>query len=368
MQRTRRPILFALLGLLIWAVAGYLIYDYQQPHSTVPISQKYTYQITQTASSAAHYRTNKFFGSNGSPGNDDTAYVASLTDYLDSGLSYSFSGSAVTTLNYSYKIDAVVRSIFSGKQPTDSSSNVWTKKYSLLEPVSGSRTAKTLTLNPSVQIPFSDYATAADQFRTAYDLAVDSEVDVIYTVTVSGKANGVPFTNTQTSTISAPLNQRLYKIAVKFNKADSHQVVSTETQHLQDLARRYELPSAVVLALLGLGSIVYGFRRQIIKTAYQRELARIYRYNDGIIVKARRPVSLDRKTIVDLDSFDDLLNVEEETGLPIVANEISSFATRFIIANDDTAYVFTLGGQTPQESHDDSIVEPDRPRQPKRRS
>lgn len=364
MQRTRRPVLFALLGLLLCAAAGYLIYDHMQPHTTAPINQRYTYKVTQSASSSAHYTQNKFFASTGSPTDDDTAYVASLTDYLNSSLNYNFTASSATDLHYSYKVDAVLHSKYSGKDSAENAANVWTKNYSLLGPIIGSQMTKALTLNPSVHIPFADYVAATTQFRSTLNIPVGSVVVVTYTVQVSGKANNVPFTNTQVSTITAPLDQPVYKIAVQFNKTDTRTVVSKRARQLEDIVSTYEFPLAVVMAALGLGLVVYGFRKQIIKSPYQRELARIYRYNNGIIVKARRPVSLKNKTIVDLNSFDDLLSVEEETGSPIVADELSNTATRFIITKDDTAYVYTLGGSTPKEATDDRPPESPKPPAP----
>ncbi len=356
MERTRRPILFALLGLVICGVAGYLIYDHKQPHVLAAGQKKYTYQISQSASSSAHYTQNEFYSSNGSPGADNTAYVASLTDYLNAHFNYRFTGNSETDLSYSYKADAVLHSQFSGKDSTDNAANVWTKKYPLLQTVTDSQTTKVLSLSKDIKIPFATYAAAATQFSSTYDVPVSSEVVVTYTVTVNGKANGLPFTNTQTSTVIAPLDQRVYKIAVKFNKTDSQEVASKQARHFESIVTAYEFPAAVVLALLGLCLLVYGLRKQIIKSPYQRELAQIYRYNAGIIIKARRPVSLKHMTIVDLESFDDLLSVAEETGMPIVANEpidTVTRATHFIITSGDTAYVFTLGGSTPKEDWSD---------------
>jgi hypothetical protein len=359
MQQTRRPVLFVLLGLLVCIAAGFLIYDHKQP-SSAPGPQKFTYKINQSATAAAHYTQSKFFDASGSPGGDNTAYIASLTDYLKTQFYYRFTGSRITDLRYSYKADAVVHSKFSGKESADNAANVWTKKYTLLPTVSGSIKTNMLTFGNDVRIPFAEYAAEAHRFRNAYNVPVSSEVVVTYTVSVTGKENGVPFANAQTTTVIAPLEQQLYKIAVKFNKTDSKEVVAKQSLHVQNIVSTYEIPVAVALLLLGLGLVLYGFRKQIIKPPYQRELARIYRYYDGIIVKARKPVSLKNiKTIVELDSFDDLLNIEEDTGSPIVANELSGIATRFIITSENTAYVFTLGRVTPLDELD--YVEEDDP-------
>ncbi len=365
MQRTRRPILFAIVGILIWGIAGYLVYDYKRPHAIAAGQKKYTYQISQSATSTPHYTQNEFYGSAGSPGAGNTAYIASLTDYLNARFNYTFTGSSETDLKYSYKAEAVVRSQFSGKDSTDKASNVWSKRYTLLEPVTGNERTKELSLSRNVEIPFADYAAEITKFNSTYNIPLSSEVVVTYEITVSGNADGVPFKNTQISTVVAPLDQRIYKIAVKFNKTDSKDIVSKRTARLQTIIDTYELPAAGVLALIGLCLSAYGFRRQIIKSAYERELARIYRYNEGIIVKARRPVSLKHLTIVDLDSFDDLLSIAEETGMPIVANELLDTvtrSTRFIITSGDTAYVFTLGGTTPKEDwEDDDDDDPSKP-------
>ena len=352
MEQTRRPVLFVLLGLSVCVMAAFLIYDHNQP-TTAPGPQKYTYKIDQSASAVAHYTQSRFFDASGSPGSDNTAYVASLTDYVNSRFNYRFTVSKVSDLRYTYKADAVVHSKFSGKESSDSAANVWTKKYTLLPARTVTEKASTLTLSNNVQIPFADYTAEVHRFRNTYNLPVSSEVVVTYTVSVSGEVNDVPFTDVQTSTVTAPLEQQLYKIAVKFNKSYSKEVVAKQPLHVRNFVSTYEIPVAVVLLLLGVCLSLYGFRKQIIKPPYQRELARINRYYDGIIVRARKPVSLkNSKTIVELNSFDDLLNIAEEAGSPIVAYELSAIATRFVITSEDTAYVFTLGRTTPMDAID----------------
>ncbi len=95
--------------------------------------------------------------------------------------------------------------------------------------------------------------------------------------------------------------------------------------------------------LLGGLAIAYGLRRQIFKSPYQRELDKIYRYNDGLIVKASAKTDIAGKTIVPVESFDDILNLEESTKSPIVASPAGASATRFMIIHGDIVYVYLLG-------------------------
>ena len=99
----------------------------------------------------------------------------------------------------------------------------------------------------------------------------------------------------------------------------------------------------IIVAVLGVLALVFGFRKQIFKTPYERELERIYRFHDGIIIRASRPARLDGKNIVPVRSFDDILNLEEELKAPIVATQMSDTSTRFMIIRENVAYVYTLG-------------------------
>lgn len=89
--------------------------------------------------------------------------------------------------------------------------------------------------------------------------------------------------------------------------------------------------------------IGFGMRKQIFKSPYQRELDRIYRYHDGLIIKASAHTDLSSKTTVPVQSFEDILNLEEELKSPIVASAAGLNATRFMIIHGDIVYVYTLG-------------------------
>ena len=88
--------------------------------------------------------------------------------------------------------------------------------------------------------------------------------------------------------------------------------------------------------------IGYGLRKRIFKTSYQRELDKIYRYHDGIIVRTKHPVDISDDKIVPMRSFDDMLNLEEELKTPIIANEISNSSTEFMIIKSGVVYRYVI--------------------------
>ena len=78
-------------------------------------------------------------------------------------------------------------------------------------------------------------------------------------------------------------------------------------------------------------------------SAYERELAKIMRYHEGVIVRASEPTDMSGKQLVLLRSFDDMLSLEEELRQPIVASPAGPEATHFMIVHEDVLYRYTLG-------------------------
>ncbi len=341
--QTRRQLMFVVLGIFLLSAAGWLVSDRLRVHTTLPITNIYSYTIRQDTKYNVKYRGSSFY--DGGPSQTDTAYLSNLTDSINARFSYNLSATDVTALHYEYGAKATVRGTYGSTDSTLGISNVWSKDYVLLEPTTGTQNTGQLALDPEVQVPYTKLRAAIDQFKLAFDAAVNTELLVTYTVKVSGSIDGTPFSDTKVSTLSAPLDQQIYKINSKFVKSDHHDVVPKQSQKIEDIITMYEVPLAVLLTILGLAYTVYGLRRQIIKSPYQRELEKIYRYHDGIIIHASRPADLAHKDIVMVKKFDDLLNLEEELKTPIIASQVNDATTHFFIARDDIVYVFTLGEQ-----------------------
>jgi hypothetical protein len=352
-----RPVGFGILGLFLLMFSGFVVYDVVQRKSDVaPVAAAYEYKVSQSVDSDVTYFNSSFFDKNAGTNN---AFVSSLTDKLVSTFHYSYHASEPTELAYTYEVKAVVRGTFAlqNNGQLAKPSNVWTKEYQLVAPIKTTVTTDDITLDPLVTVPYSDYKKQIEQIKDALSLPLTSEVVVQMLVSVSGSIGGTPFTDVRSSSVTASLDQQIYALAIKYDKADTKRVTSQETQKSKTVFEKYETIIAAVLGFAGLASLIYGFRKQIFKTPYQRELDRIYRYHDGIIIKARQPADLSGKHVVPVLSFEDMLNIEEELKMPIVASPAGTEATQFIIIRDDVAYIYTLGKLLIEEDVDETIVE-----------
>jgi hypothetical protein len=345
--KTRRPLKFVALGFLLVGLAALLIMISQQSRSSItPKSESYNYSIEQSAIVLPQYRKSSFFGA--TPDTTNTAFLTDLTDTIEAQFQYNFKASEATDLRYSYQASSKIHSLYgSDKSTANGQATVWSKQFTLLPPVQKVQHSAYLTINPTISIPFANYYKQMEQFRNAYSAPLSSELVVTYVVHLTGNVHGTPLKEDKTSTITIPLDQQIYKISSQYDKTTQHSLALGKTKSLKDIIAKAELPLAVVVLLLGLVSTAYGLRKQLIKSPYQRKLEKIYRYHDGIIIRAKQPPDLSNKNIVDITSFEDMLNLEEELKTPIIASKVNDYTTHFFISRDDIVYVFTLGVPTP---------------------
>lgn len=340
-RHVHRPTRFIVLGLLLVVAATYLGYDVVKRRANIePVPSAYTYTVKQSVDKSVVYFPSSFY--DGGPG-QNTGYVMSLTDKIATTFHYSFTGSEQQSLSYAYDIRAVVRGLYSFKGDETDSANVWSKEFQILKPVHGTVNAKDLSFDPSAQVPFDDYRKLIEELRSSLTLPIRSEVVVTFTINVSGVVDGKTFNDLRTASVSAPIEEQIYSLTQKYDKEDTKQVVAAAVQTNVDKRAQYETYGGIALGVLALAALIYGFRKQIFKTPYQRELDKIYRYHDGLIVRAGHQADLSGKHVVPVQSFDDILNLEEELKSPIVASNAGASATHFMIINGDVVYRYTLG-------------------------
>lgn len=350
-----RPIGFVLLGVVLIAISAYFGYDVWY-HAIEPAAatSSYNYQVTQSVETDIGYFASSFYGDK--PGFGDSAYVGDLTDTIDATLNYSYKASRPDSLQSMYSVVATVRSTYLIGADSTKTATVWSREYPLVKPVTALQDSKEITFTPHVSIPFAEYRTMVDQFKTALAVPVTSEVIITFTVRVYGTIDGTALDDVRVSTVTMPLDQPLYTLATKFAKEDKKEIVTQSAKDSQEVIRGYERLAAVGLGVLGVAAFVYGFRKKIFKTAYQRELEKIYRYHDGIIIHAKRPSMVTDKNTIPVRSFDDILNIEEETKQPIIAYPLGDEATQFLIMKDDVMYTYTLGKEL-IDHEDDKLKE-----------
>lgn len=338
-----RQISLVILGLVLFATAAWLFIDAKQraDNENASLPSAYNYTVNQSMQSTVNYFNSSFYDKG--PGATNTAYVGDLTDTIEAQMTYNFKASRAADLTTMYSVTATIKEKFATGSDGKQVANVWSKEFPLLKPVVAQQTDQEISFSPRVSIPYAEYRQMADQIKTSLALPSTAEMTVAFTYHISGTVDGVRFDEVRVSTLSAPLDQPVYTLEQKFEKDDKKTVASKAAKTGKSYAVLAERISSAVAIMLGMAAIVLGLRRQIFKSPYQRELEKIYRYHDGLIIKASARTDLTNKTIVPVESFDDILNLEEELKVPILASPVGGTATYFMIVHGDIVYRYTLG-------------------------
>lgn len=340
------------LGMLLALAGGFFAYQGYQAQSsqTANIPTAYQYTVKQTANADISYTDSSFFGNGPSP--DNRAYVSDLTKEVTARFNYELNGSTPADLTTTYSVKAEVKANYAIKGDSEETSNVWKQEYVLVKPTVIRNNGTGVTLSKSVVIPFADYKKAANQFRTTLALPTSSEAVATLNVRTTGTVDGTPFEDVRVSTVAMPLEEQVYQPTIKFDKEDTKQVVAANAQQGKERTTQLQLFGGAALVVAGIVLVGYGMRRRIFKSAHQRELDKIYRLHDGIIVRTSRPTDLTDYHVVPMRSFDDMLNLEEELKSPIIADEISSTLTHFLIAHNSVMYLYKLGDSNDTTNRD----------------
>ena len=345
---SKRPLQYVFLSLLLFAAAGSLAYDVWRHPAETSAPSVYDYTVKQSMDNSIAYFKSSFYGD--TPGQGNSAYVANLTDTVKTTLHYDYKASRTADLTSFYSAVAKVSAKYATGTDGKTVATVWSKEYPILKPTSETKTTDQISLHPEATLPFAEYRKDMDQFKTSLAVPVTLEAQLIFVVRTYGTVDGTNLDDVRTSSVTVPLDQPLFTPENKFEKDTTKHVTTKAAKDTEDKLRVYERIAAGVLALLGMMSFVYGMRRQIFKSPHQRQLDRIYRLHDGIIVRTKHPVDVSDSKIVALRSFDDMLNLEEELKVPIVANEISSTTTEFMIVNSGVVYRYTLSDDSSSRS------------------
>lgn len=339
-HRARRVLV--VLSIVLFVVAAALLYvgfgyvQHRQP--------SHTYSINQSVASEVRYFDTSFFG-NDHVVASDKAYIADLTKTITPRFRITYESESSAQVSYAYE---VVATLYGSSTVRDESDGVevWSQQYTFV-PLSSrtEQSTQAIRIDEAIELNFTDYNSLVSQFRDDIAVPIDGRLEVVMRASFNGEADGVSFNNESTATFTVPLGQQVFKTKTTTEEPIVEHIYSDSQQEslpLQPL-RIAGFVAAVVAVALGIVALLLGSERRVFKTPYQRKLAKIYRYYDSSIVKASQPVDTTGKQVVQVSNFTDMLDIEEDLKVPIIASELGDEASRFTIIHEDMAYVYTLG-------------------------
>ena len=341
-------LLWLVVVLCLFAIA-WLIYDGKTARSQSS-QEGVVYTVDQSFTPTVVYHdTSLFEESRGT----HTAYVRELTKDISAVMSMRFSAKSTTDLRYHYAITAriIASHALKGNAASDDAKPavVWERLYQI-DRADGLVNGDAVSLLKTVTIPYDEYAAKVSELNSVLGLNLDAKVEIVATVTFTGTSQGQTFNKPQSMTLTAPLSEPVFMVTSDYKKHDNGQIDTDNSAVVETQLwwRQHRVLIVVALAVLAVVCAALALRSSRregygIRNPYQRAVAKIYRYHDGVIIRTNRPIELREREIISVKTFDDLLNVSDELRSPVIANELSDTATQFVVLHETTVYVYLVG-------------------------
>ncbi|MDR1196952.1 MAG: DUF5305 domain-containing protein [Candidatus Nomurabacteria bacterium] len=270
-------------------------------------------------------------------------YVASLIDNVKSRFEYSFR--ADETLRYSYDYDITARLVAT---ESGESSKVLYENEEVILPnkTVAEQTGQSLSVREDIAIDYGKYNNLITAFRSDYGLTIDSYVVVTLNVKVhaSHEAFAAPLDLDEKVALKIPLSERTINVEMESDQLNN---TGAMEETAPNLAKNLIY---IVLAVAGLAvfvvdlvtSIIILVRRESRRSVYEKELRAIAHEYSQLIVEVEHVPEIPRSKVVEVKSFDELLDARDTIQQPILHLTVSESRSLFIIEDQGMAYVYAL--------------------------
>lgn len=303
----------------------------------------YSYNYNTSLDYRVYLKNNNFFTE---PYMDmNKQYIASLIDYIEVDTKYDFRSTEDLDYSYSYAIEATARGMF--EDSDGRKVDVWSKTYPISTLESNSGSGRNFNIAKTVKIDYNYFNQVLSDFRSQFGLSVDSRVDLTFIVNVNAGLHGDSEKTLQESkkmNLLIPLLVQTVRIQPDYVNTGGNTIYSKVN----------EAPE-INVALLVIGAVVFIISFIVFiklvksllvvtrKSEYMIAVDKILKEYGDIIAETHNMPDLDKYDIVDIKTFDDMVDIEEELHSPIIYFEtLENEKCVFLILHDKTAYRFLL--------------------------
>ncbi len=265
-------------------------------------------------------------------------YVANLIDYININFNYNFNIEKQATVDFNYEIIGRL-TIFN----PSTKANYFEKDYELMK--SNSLTMddeNNFSINQEIKIDYDEYNNLANTFRTKYGVSAESSLKIYFKVYKNGKNYNLN-ENSQSELI-IPLSENA--IQIKFDAEGSNNINEFETKQswiLQPNIFTLEIITFIisVVCLSKLLKMIFILIKK--KSPYDKYIKKILKIYDRLIVETKTGLNFNEYHLVEIDKFEELLDVRDNLKLPIMYfTVVPHQKCHFYIKNNNDVYLLTI--------------------------
>ena len=277
---------------------------------------------------------------------ENRTYIASLIDYIDVFFHYNISYNRKLTGKYTYKYVALVRA-----NKKNSSGYYWEKEYKLSdEKTVDMNNSFNVSIEDNIKVKYSTYNDILSKFKKEYGISTDGELKVVMKITNiinKDSLNNIdrPINIDSEISLSIPLLEQSFDVSINKDTNNNKNILSIDKESDKIIYLVFKV-SGISLVIISVFGFIYVTKSNIKlkkNNLYELTLDNILNSYDSIIASVTNMPNISDLKRIEVDSFNELLDVYNEVRMPInhYQDNIKNEST-FIIINDSIVWVYIL--------------------------
>lgn len=271
---------------------------------------------------------------------EDKTYITSLIDYIKVKYNYNIKFDNPVSGKYRYYVLATVEA----NKPNNEAGNYWTKNYKLSDEKKITIDKSTeYTINQEIKIDYNKYNKALNEFKSTLGIATSGVLKVYLVVDSDLSSKGMNINVPGKLVLKMPLSEKTIEATIdseaKNNVKEITKIVETKAQKTKKLI---SLGLSFIIEIFILVALTIMNRRNRRANLFESTINKYLDTYDSIIVNIDKFPTLSNYNVIEVSSFDELLDAHSEVRMPINFYKYNSRTCYFILMNDKTVWKYTM--------------------------
>ncbi|MDD3392017.1 MAG: DUF5305 family protein [Bacilli bacterium] len=269
------------------------------------------------------------------------SFITDLVDYLVLNYNYTYNFNKTMNLNYSYVIKANVIS----NDEENSTNPVLNKEYILFSSDNKEIFSNTININESTSLSLIEYNDLINNFIEDFNLSLTSVLEVKLIVNIEGDINDNNINKEHYLLFSIPLDAKTFDITTSTNFTKEEKIYKSEDIDEKEIYVDIIINILVLSILVGCSYYITKHILDKYNSKYHMEKTKILKDYDSIIVEVKSFVNYMKWETVEVETFEELLNLSNEVFEPIFFFEQGTYANReawFCILREKVLYKYVI--------------------------
>ena len=225
---------------------------------------------------------------------------------------------------------------------------VYTKSYNLTEEkeITADNT-NYYVIRERLRVPYNYYNSIVREFREKYNLTTNSKLIINFHILTDGKSSKgeIPFSSSEGMNIEIPLDVNTIIVGTDNSSINDKRIINGNRDLL---ISNYEyilifLSLLVLFMMLLVNLILFIKRCRRKKSLYEIKVDKILKRYDKLIANVKDIIIPDNARVMDIVSFEEILDINYNVKQPILYSEIHKGAkSMFVVINGNDVYRYVL--------------------------